>query len=582
MHTPEEAGTVAERDGRTRREALAKLAAVAGGAGAVALIAAPEAFAATTGDYVSVRDAAHGARGDGVTNDRAAIQSACNAAGAAGGGTVFFPAGTYAVDATTAISVGDNVVVAGVGRASKIRCSNERTTSLLYMLRCPDGANVRVRDLWLDGPDQLGTGGEVRLLHHDGEGGALLVTDCLLRKAATAIKVDPQAAALHVARCEFTGQSAFGILTSGAVAGDTRINVRDCFFHDLGTATTDHAIYVPNNHSLDVEGCRFTDLTGYGVHVYGQTSGSNHCRVRACSFDGAMRGAIVTNAYTPMTIAHCQFRVTTSNLQVKISGTVRIVDCDFEGKSNGIGDIYNTNDGIPPYDVTIERSRFFGSATGASCITIQFAGAQSWRITGCDFRGGRAVGVLTDPSMDSSSSVRIDGNSWDQATGVDYAIELHGPGTVVVDGNEFKELRSTSGYAIRCGSGAPTRLAVLGNDFSQDNADRSVSFAGTLPAFHAAGNHGPSGGLAWRDVASAATVTLPPLGRLFRITGTTAISSLTASWSGREISLRFASTPTIADGSNLRLAGGFSATADDVLTLVCDGTNWYETARAVN
>ena len=386
-----------------------------------------------------------------------------------------------------------------------------------------------------------------------------------------------------MARCEFTGQSEFGILTSGSSPGDTRIGVRDCHFHDLGSTTTDHAIYVPNNHSLDVDGCSFADLTGYGAHVFGQSSGGAYCRVRGCAFRGAMRGGIITNKYTLTVVAHCQFGVTTSNLQLRVSGSARIVDCDFEAVSKDISDLANTSEAIPPYDVTIRGCRFFGSATGGVNISIDDSGAQSWRIDGCDFRGQRNVGVFCDSELDASCSIRVVGNTWDQASGVDYAIELTGLGTVVVEGNEFKELRSTSGYAVRCASGKPSRLAVIANDFSQDTVDRSVSFAGTLPAtYHAEANHGASGGLAWRDIASAATVTLPALGSLFRITGTTNITSITASWNGREVTLRFASTPTLTDGSNLRLAGNLEATADDTITLVCDGTNWYEAQRSVN
>lgn len=48
------------------------------------------------GPWFNVKE--FGAVGDGVTNDRPAIQLALNAAIAAGGGTVFFPAGTFAVD----------------------------------------------------------------------------------------------------------------------------------------------------------------------------------------------------------------------------------------------------------------------------------------------------------------------------------------------------------------------------------------------------------------------------------------------------------------------------------------------------
>jgi len=51
------------------------------------------------GSTFNVQD--YGAVGDGTTNDTAAIQAAAAAIQAAGGGTLYFPAGTYSVFANT-------------------------------------------------------------------------------------------------------------------------------------------------------------------------------------------------------------------------------------------------------------------------------------------------------------------------------------------------------------------------------------------------------------------------------------------------------------------------------------------------
>jgi hypothetical protein len=86
------------------------------------------------------------------------------------------------------------------------------------------------------------------------------------------------------------------------------------------------------------------------------------------------------------------------------------------------------------------------------------------------------------------------------------------------------------------------------------------------------------------SVASASTLVLPrPYNNSYLITGTTGITSVTATgWDGEIVALLFNNTLTVTDGSNLKLAGNFSATADDVLRLLCDGTNWYEVSRSNN
>ncbi|MDI3196005.1 glycosyl hydrolase family 28-related protein [Pseudarthrobacter sp. AL07] len=61
--------------------------------------------------FVSVKD--HGAVGNGIADDRSAIQSALTAAGV--GGTIYFPAGTYLL--ATATQTGDRILVALAGQS---------------------------------------------------------------------------------------------------------------------------------------------------------------------------------------------------------------------------------------------------------------------------------------------------------------------------------------------------------------------------------------------------------------------------------------------------------------------------------
>lgn len=70
---------------------------------------------------------AYGAKGDGVTDDTAAIQAAIDAAGAAGGGQVYFPRGTYLISSPLRLKV------------SGVRCVGESRT--LTKLKKKSGTN---------------------------------------------------------------------------------------------------------------------------------------------------------------------------------------------------------------------------------------------------------------------------------------------------------------------------------------------------------------------------------------------------------------------------------------------------------
>lgn len=82
------------------------------------------------------------------------------------------------------------------------------------------------------------------------------------------------------------------------------------------------------------------------------------------------------------------------------------------------------------------------------------------------------------------------------------------------------------------------------------------------------------------DVASVAgAITLGDDGNYFDITGTEAITSITAKAAGTVVTLQFDSTASLVDGSNLKLQGNFTGAAEAQITLVSDGTNWFEVSR---
>lgn len=86
------------------------------------------------------------------------------------------------------------------------------------------------------------------------------------------------------------------------------------------------------------------------------------------------------------------------------------------------------------------------------------------------------------------------------------------------------------------------------------------------------------------NVSSASTITLP-VGNFFTITGTTNIDTITAgdANNGRLIVLKFVDVLTVGDATgNIILAGNFTTSANDTLTLICGGINWYEISRSAN
>jgi hypothetical protein len=95
----------------------------------------------------SVRSVQYGAKGDGSTDDTAAIQAAVTAC--AGAGVVYFPPGTYKL--SSALTVGTGVTLCGAGQTATT-LHQSSTTANAITIGGTTVANVQIRDLTITGP----------------------------------------------------------------------------------------------------------------------------------------------------------------------------------------------------------------------------------------------------------------------------------------------------------------------------------------------------------------------------------------------------------------------------------------------
>lgn len=87
-----------------------------------------------------------------------------------------------------------------------------------------------------------------------------------------------------------------------------------------------------------------------------------------------------------------------------------------------------------------------------------------------------------------------------------------------------------------------------------------------------------------RIQSSANSITTKAQISYYELTGNTTLNTLSASYEGHQITIKFSGAPTVSSSAgNIKLSGlvDMSATADDLLCLICDGTSWHETARVV-
>ena len=103
---------------------------------------------------------AYGAKGDGVTDDTAAINAAINACSATGGGTVYLPPGIYIISGDPALILSAGIFLCGAGPQSILRLSSAIGTSAYVGIQVGPASGttfasqMEVANLTLDGNER--------------------------------------------------------------------------------------------------------------------------------------------------------------------------------------------------------------------------------------------------------------------------------------------------------------------------------------------------------------------------------------------------------------------------------------------
>ncbi len=205
----------------------------------------------------------YGAKGDGATDDRAAIQAAIDAANAAGGGIVFLPPGNYLI-ASSAILVKSNVLLAGSGWGCKItQASNNPCVQFNTA-----ATKVGVRDLQVVGTNN----------------GAHTANYGVYGDTITDVAVENVYASLCERGIVFTGSTAIRIdgcrVVGGRTSANGTIDLNACF-------------------ELLVAGCHVSATTGscHGIDVRGQ---SGEVRIIGNHLETIANAAIVLSGTTSL------------------------------------------------------------------------------------------------------------------------------------------------------------------------------------------------------------------------------------------------------------------------------------------
>lgn len=527
----------------TRRAALAGAAAF-GGVGIASMVGADKALAATSEYFVNAID--YGVVGNGVANDTTALQEAIDAS-IETGKPLYLPPGRYRTTAGLKAEARDFAMFGAGSRLSMI---------------VPDASSY---DALTIGPGEEGSGnspsGYARDFGFEGgstnvsaqgvsptTGKAAFKLDGMREFEVTNVNVEADSSfdigfdlmnnshgnTFHNCRTGFNGcRVGLNIRDGGALGTGS-----DCTFFNSWFFGEVAAVHIgPNGGGYHFYGGQFTsswnspkteDERGSLILGREYLEPENTGRAATCTFDGidfeAQQRCWIVRAYEEISIS--------------------LKDCQFNGSGK--------NDTIGVF-----KSSFFVNGR-VHLIDNRITGNYSEDSEGLLTLESAFDGALVfEVGSSGQASAEGSGVNFDDVPLSSYAGEFH----AVAIAPRFMQMNDIA--LRRSQDGGGQRTLELSGLYGAPGTWVTISQSA-------------------ETVASGGTIAVTPGISFVNVTGTTNIKTITATVPGHMVTLKFNASITITDGSNLKLAGSFSANGDDTLQLICDGTNWFEVGRSGN
>jgi hypothetical protein len=240
--------------------------------------------------FVNVKSPTYGATGNGTTDDRVAIQAAIDAANTAGGGVVFFPAGTYRV--TSALTMYGRVSLLGVGANASILTIDHATAHLLTYTTT-NAAFCSVQGMTLKS-SQTSTG---RMVNCAAIAMFISIRDCAIGDASYLSAATASSALVYGTSC---------------VA-----DIYGCVFR-LGASTAGAMVTIPSGNVTNCDFSLNAAVYGNPAVVSAVSTPSGEVRISGCRIIGApdassaFRGFYSTSSSMVFLVSNCQHHVSTA------------------------------------------------------------------------------------------------------------------------------------------------------------------------------------------------------------------------------------------------------------------------------